>query len=138
MKFLSRKGYNLAINLVNKLSIIEILVFIKHYVDILVGCDSSLGHIAALFGKTTLSIFGPTDPVVVAPYSNSSFVIDHPLPCAPCYLTKDFYGCRSNDCMNSISFETIALLILEKIGSEQRVYPDSRSRDRVKKMQFFV
>ena len=42
MKFLSRKGYNLAINLVNKLSIIEILVFIKHYVDILVGCDSSL------------------------------------------------------------------------------------------------
>jgi len=42
MKSLSRKGSNLAINLVNKLSIIEILVFIKHYVDILVGCDSSL------------------------------------------------------------------------------------------------
>jgi len=40
--------------------------------------------------------------------------------------------------MNSISFETIALLILEKIGSGQRIDPDSRSGDRVKKMQFFV
>ena len=119
-------------NLVNSLSLIDVTILIKYDVDICISSDSSLGHIAALFDKPTISLFGPTDPNVVAPYSNKSYVVKCSLSCSPCYLSHEYYECADNKCIKDISPFSVSKLLLALI-CDQRV---EFSGNTIKRMSF--
>ncbi|MCK5241783.1 glycosyltransferase family 9 protein, partial [bacterium] len=75
-----------------------------------VGGDSGPLHIADAVGIPTVSIFGPTDPALLAPRGEQHRTIHKSLPCAPCYnpvtvKRKNVTVCQEKHliCMETIS-----------------------------------
>ena len=72
--------------------------------DLYIGGDTAPMHIAAFSNIPVLAIFGPTDPIINAPFGNNiSFVIRKDLPCSPCRNRK----CKKLDCIKEISCEEV-------------------------------
>lgn len=55
-------------------------------VDLLVTNDTGPAHIASALGRSTLVIFGPTNPLTTRPFSSAGEIIRQPPVCAPCML----------------------------------------------------
>jgi heptosyltransferase-2 len=62
------------------------LVGVLSQVDLLVTNDTGPAHIAAALGRSTLVIFGPTNPLTTRPFSPYAEIIREPPDCAPCML----------------------------------------------------
>lgn len=56
-------------------------------VDVLVGGDTGVSHLAAALGTPIVALFGPTDPALTAPRGRSA-VVRHPVPCSPCFYRR--------------------------------------------------
>ena len=69
-----------------------------------IGGDTAPMHIASLSGLPVIAIFGPTDPVINAPYGNKmNIIIRKNLVCSPCRNRK----CNSVECMKQISVDEV-------------------------------
>jgi heptosyltransferase-2 len=62
------------------------LVAVLSLVDLLVTNDTGPAHIAAALGRSTLVIFGPTNPLTTRPFSPFAEIVRQPPDCAPCML----------------------------------------------------
>ncbi|MDB6141485.1 MAG: lipopolysaccharide heptosyltransferase [Pseudomonas sp.] len=62
-----------------------------------VAVDTGLGHLAAALDVPTLSLFGPTDPVLTGAYGKSQVHIASDFPCAPCLQKKCTYRPTAED-----------------------------------------
>ena len=61
-------------------------------------------HLASLVGIPVVGIYGPTDPVVNAPYNGTpSIQVRKDLPCSPC---RD-RNCPRVDCLKAITHEGV-------------------------------
>ena len=69
----------------------------------LVGIDSGPKHLAVLQGVPTVTLFGPTDPMVWDPVTPKHRVVFKDLDCFPC---KDM-NCQENRCMNDIKVDEV-------------------------------
>lgn len=56
-----------------------------------VAVDTGLGHLAAALDVPTLSLFGPTNPVLTGAYGRSQIHLASDWPCAPCLQKKCTY-----------------------------------------------
>jgi len=79
-----------------------------------IGGDSGPLHMADAVGIPTVSLFGPTDPKLLAPRGQQHRVINKLLPCSPCYnpLTvrqADVTVCREQNlaCMQNITSQEV-------------------------------
>lgn len=69
-----------------------------------IGSDTGPMHIASLVGTPVVGIYGPTDPVVNAPYEKTPHIIVRKdLPCSPC-RNRD---CKDVKCMEAISSQDV-------------------------------
>jgi len=69
-----------------------------------VGNDTGPMHIASLMGTPVIVIYGPTDPVVNAPYDRSPSVqVRKDVLCSPC---RD-RNCQKLDCLRAVSHEEV-------------------------------
>ena len=69
--------------------------------------DSGPMHLAVALDRPVVSIFGPTDPVWIGPYSRTDAVLQASLPCSPCFL-RQLSRCRyDHACMHNISAEAV-------------------------------
>lgn len=84
-------------------------------VDMYIGGDTGVMHLAALAGTPVVSIFGPTDIRVNAAFTEKARVIRRELPCSPC-KKRD---CQDRRCLNGIGVEEV----LEAIWS---LYAETR------------
>jgi lipopolysaccharide heptosyltransferase II len=82
--------------------------------SLFIGGDSGPLHVAAAVGTATVSIFGPTDPALLAPRGRRHRVVDRHLACAPCFTPVtvrqgDDAGCRLGtvQCMREITAEEV-------------------------------
>ena len=67
--------------------------------NLFLGSDSGPMHIASFVKTPVVAIYGPTDPVVNAPYEkNPHIMLRKDLPCSPCRNRK----CESLQCMNMV------------------------------------
>ncbi len=94
--------------------------------DVMLCNDTGAMHLAAGFGIPTLTIFGPTDPKLLAPLNthgkNIHRIISKKLECSPCYNTsnaidrsngkywqgnKFICHIRTHDCMKLITVDEV-------------------------------
>ena len=72
--------------------------------DMYIGGDTGPMHLACFSGLPAVVIYGPTDPLVNAPYPHSRHrVVRVGLPCSPC---RD-KTCRRLDCMKQVTTEMV-------------------------------
>lgn len=64
------------------------LASILEGVDLFVGNDSGVTHLASSLGIPTLAIFGPSDPVLWSPLGPRVRVVTREGLCPPCHLTE--------------------------------------------------
>jgi ADP-heptose:LPS heptosyltransferase len=75
--------------------------------------DTATGHVAALFGTPTVSLFtGTNSPARWAPYSNHVRVLTRPVLCAPC----NRWGCEAMACFRGIEPDEVADAALAMLG----------------------
>ena len=81
--------------------------------SVYIGNDTGPMHIASLVKTPVVGIYGPTDPIVNAPYEGTSHIIVRKdLPCSPCRNR----GCKDVKCMKAISSQDVfdaAKMLLE-------------------------
>ena len=91
----------------------QLLALLRH-VDMYIGGDTGMMHLAALAGTPVLAIFGPTDHKINGPYGAIHKIIRKDLPCSPC-KNKD---CRERRCLMEITVDEVfreALEMLRKV-----------------------
>ena len=79
--------------------------------SLVVAADSSLCHLAAHVGVTTIALFGPNEPAWRRPLGKQHMVVRQKVECSPCFLAKCPLDLR---CQNELSFEEVANAIMLK------------------------
>ena len=80
-------------NLVGKTTLVQ-LAHVLARADVFVTADSGPMHVATSLRRPVVAIFGPTDPVVYAPFQpERAIVVRHPVPCQPCYRLDRVADC---------------------------------------------
>lgn len=100
---------NAAINLAGKTDL-KGLAAIVNDLDMLISNDGGPMHMAAALGVNTVSVFGPVDSRIYAPYppSDNHIIIYRHISCRPCYKNFRFLGCLNNrKCTDEISVEEV-------------------------------
>jgi ADP-heptose:LPS heptosyltransferase len=72
-------------------------------VEMYIGGDTGVMHLAAAAGTRVIAIFGPTDVKINAPYGGEHIVIRKDIPCSPC-KKKD---CSERRCLANITVEEV-------------------------------
>lgn len=80
-----------------------------------VGVDSGPKHIAVLLGVPTVTLFGPTDPVIWDPLTERHRAVSRRVGCAE--------GCREKECADNICMKEITV---EEVMEEVRSLPGIR------------
>ncbi len=72
-------------------------------VDMYIGGDTGVMHLAAFAHKPVVAIFGPTDVYVNAPYGSPHIIVRRELPCSPCKKKN----CHGRKCLEDITVEEV-------------------------------
>ena len=94
------------INAVSKCSLGESMRLI-YSLDMVIGGDTGLMHIAASLGKKTLSLFGCTSPIDYLPFGKNSYYIFKNYDCSPCIGRKESIFCQKHKCMDDIGVQEV-------------------------------
>jgi lipopolysaccharide heptosyltransferase I len=94
------------------------LAAIYEHCHLYIGGDTGPMHIASLVRVPVVAIYGPTDPVVNAPYEGTPSVqVRKRLPCSPCRDRK----CQRLDCLKAIGYQDVLKAATELLMKTQRV-----------------
>lgn len=118
-----------AINLVGQTTIREVMA-ILHRASLYVGVDSGLMHLAASFGKPTVTIWGGSDPQLFGYQridSTRHIIVRHTLFCQPCNSwlqpnterVTDPLNCPDFKCIRGISPQEVHVAITQLISNLQ-------------------
>jgi len=104
------------INLCDKTSITELADIIK-YAELFIGNDSFAYYLACAMGVKALGLFGPTNPLILAPQMANVFYLQTEDNCSNCYNPIDSidgkaYTCKNNECMQLLSIEAVKNKVL--------------------------
>jgi ADP-heptose:LPS heptosyltransferase len=109
-----------SIDLTGKTDLMETIGVMKGCESI-IGGDSGPMHCAAAAGIPTLTLFGPTDASLIAPYGEKSECLISEYPCTRCYSLCNEKGrsCMPAKCMEAIRVEDVYNRIKERMKKEQ-------------------
>jgi heptosyltransferase III len=90
------------------------------HADLHIGNDSGLGHVAAAVNIPTITVFGPTSPVLWKPYSSKSITVFNPgVECEGGY--EHAANCAVQKCLISIKPNDVADAVLASINRFIRI-----------------
>lgn len=78
---------NMPINVCGKYSVMESMALVKN-MDLVIGIDSCVVHMAAAIDKQSILLNGPTSLVRWKPRSDKCIVLSKNFDCSPCYFEK--------------------------------------------------
>lgn len=100
--------------------------------SLVIGGDSGPIHMAAALGVPTVSIFGPSDPRLVAPIGDKHHYLWKEISCSPCYTPKavmnrshfkgNEFSCwtGTHECIYQISVEEVLAAVRRVLYPEKR------------------
>lgn len=100
-------------NLVGKTRLSELIAKLREC-QLLLTNDTGTMHLAAALGIPTVSIFGSTCPIETGPLGDRHTVIQHKVPCSPCFERECPFG--HYDCMTKVTPEEVAAAVLKTAG----------------------
>jgi len=100
--------------LAGTVSIGELACLLKRS-TLLVGVDTGAIHIAAAVGTPTITIFGPSDPLVWKPPGDSHEIVSAELPCAPC-RSAVCGNPEKGSCLGNLSVETVWSVVEKRVA----------------------
>lgn len=122
------------INVAGKISLAELAVVIKH-ACLFVGPDTSVTHMAAATGVPVIALYGPTNPVVWAPWPRNWAGDANPFvrhgsqgvgnvhllqgagDCVPCHLEGcDRHRDSRSQCLETLSARLVTVKVQEVLG----------------------
>lgn len=76
--------------------------------DLMVGNDNGLMHIAYASGTDSVTVFGMTNPKETGGYRPNHAAVFLPMPCMPCFdPATDAIGCTGIDCLKNLSYRKV-------------------------------
>jgi ADP-heptose:LPS heptosyltransferase len=72
-------------------------------VDMYIGGDTGVMHLAVFADRPVVAIFGPTDVSINAPYGQNNIIVRKDLQCSPCKNKK----CRDRKCVEGITVDEV-------------------------------
>lgn len=107
-------GESRLIDLVGKTTLVELIALLKS-AAVAVGPDSGPGHLAGAVGTPYVSLFGPTDPRLTAPYGSEHLVVKAAADCGPCYKRQ----CPTPErwCMRRIDVDQVKATLSKALGT---------------------
>ncbi|MCX6857542.1 MAG: lipopolysaccharide heptosyltransferase II [Verrucomicrobia bacterium] len=100
-------------NLVGKTKLAELIVQLRTC-QLLVTNDTGTMHLACAENLPTVSIFGSTCPISTGPLGDHHTVIQHPVPCSPCFERECPFG--HYDCMTKVTPEVVTAAVLKRLA----------------------
>lgn len=97
---------------------IKVAAAVLELVDLFVGNDAGLMHLAAAIGAPTVAIFGLTNHKAWGPYTGDAenkhaTVVRLDLPCMPCFYRDHLLGtpegCATRDCLGMLEVDPVAV-----------------------------
>jgi len=97
---------------------IKVAAAIVELVDLFVGNDSSLMHLAVTGGAPTVAIYGLTNQQAWGPYTGGvpgrhAIIVSLDLPCMPCFYRGHLLGtpegCATRDCLAMLGVDPVAV-----------------------------
>ena len=94
----------IAINLCGRTKLAD-AIDLMSTADIVVSNDSGLMHVAAALERPLIALFGSSSPQFTPPLSNQVAILQHAVPCSPCFART----CRYDhlDCLTKLSPEAV-------------------------------
>jgi ADP-heptose:LPS heptosyltransferase len=80
-------GGSRVLNLAGRTSLAELMGVLASC-SAVIGPDSGPGHLSSLLGTPYVTVFGPTDPVRVAPLGSEHLAVVPQVACAPCWRRR--------------------------------------------------
>lgn len=80
-----------------------------------IGNDSGITHLAASANNRVIALYGPTDPILWAPFNKNTQIISSQKECAPCGEAR--HACKNCDCLSEITVSRVyveAVSLLEQ------------------------
>lgn len=103
-------------NLVGKTRLSELIAKLRQC-QLLLTNDTGTMHLAAALGIPTVSIFGSTCPIETGPLGERHTVIQHKVPCSPCFERECPFG--HYECMTRVAAGEVAAAVLKTAGINQ-------------------
>ena len=94
----------IAINLCGRTQLAE-AIDLMSTADIVVSNDSGLMHVAAALQRPLIALFGSSSPQFTPPLSKHVAILQHTVPCSPCFARTCRYG--HLDCLKKLLPETV-------------------------------
>ncbi len=82
------------------------LTAVLEQVDLFIGNDGGISHVAAAVGVPSLLIYGPTDPDIWAPRGSNVYIVRSRYKCAPC-IPETMGKCDDQICLEWIELDTV-------------------------------
>ncbi len=108
----AERGGERVLNLAGEVSLGEFLAVMER-LALFVTNDSGAMHIAAGMDRPIVAIFGSTDWISTAPFSDQASIVRHPTPCAPC-MKRDC-PLDSHLCMEAVTVEAVMAAVRERL-----------------------
>ncbi|MCB9060420.1 MAG: glycosyltransferase family 9 protein [Halobacteriovoraceae bacterium] len=113
------------INHTGKISVVDTHHLFQE-IDLFIGHDSMVSHIAALNKVQTLTIpLGTVRPIETAPYLNGAVVVSPKTECFPCFASQ---ACEFPACHNDVSPQAVSIIAKNIIDHGQLDF-DALSKD---------
>jgi len=94
----------IAINLCGRTKLADAIDLMSQ-ADIVVSNDSGLMHVAAALQRPLIALFGSSSPQFTPPLSKQVAILQHSVPCSPCFARTCRYG--HMDCLTQLLPETV-------------------------------
>lgn len=103
-KVIEQQSQGVAINLCGKTQLADAIDLLSG-ADVAITNDSGLMHVAAALARPLVALYGSSSPGFTPPLAGRVAILQHPLPCSPCFARTCRYG--HLDCLNKLTPDSV-------------------------------
>jgi heptosyltransferase-2 len=101
---IEQQSHGVAINLCGRTQLADAIDLLSG-ADVAITNDSGLMHVAAALARPLVALYGSSSPGFTPPLARQVAILQHPVPCSPCFARTCRYG--HLDCLNKLTPDTV-------------------------------